>query len=86
MTGTPPQFNAHGKTGTLNGVTALAGYVTTADGQLAAYFITMQHFRGGPWAYKREQDKVVETLAGFKYADYVGGDTLPSLGKITNSK
>ena len=40
----------------------------------------MQNFRGGPLAYKREQDKVVETLAGFKYSDYVGGDTIPSLG------
>ncbi len=71
MKGTPAQYNAHGKTGTLNGVTALAGYVTTGDGQLAAYFITMQHFRGGPWSYKRDQDKVVEALASFKYGDYV---------------
>ncbi|MDP4198776.1 MAG: D-alanyl-D-alanine carboxypeptidase/D-alanyl-D-alanine-endopeptidase [Bacteroidota bacterium] len=70
MIGTPAQYNAHGKTGTLNGVTALAGYVTTGDGQLAAYFITMQHYRGGPWAYKRDQDKIVEALAGFKYSDY----------------
>jgi D-alanyl-D-alanine carboxypeptidase/D-alanyl-D-alanine-endopeptidase (penicillin-binding protein 4) len=70
MMGTPAQYNAHGKTGTLNGVTALAGYVITGDGQLAAYFITMQKFRGGPWAYKRDQDKIVEALAGFKYADY----------------
>lgn len=70
MIGTPAQFNAHGKTGTLNGVTALAGYVTTGDGQLAAYFITMQRYRGGPWAYKQDQNKVVEALANFKYADY----------------
>jgi D-alanyl-D-alanine carboxypeptidase/D-alanyl-D-alanine-endopeptidase (penicillin-binding protein 4) len=80
MKGTPAQYNAHGKTGTLNYVTALAGYVVTADGQLAAYFMTMQNFHGGPWAYKREQDKVVETLAGFKYADYVARDTVPALG------
>ncbi len=70
MKGTPAQYNAHGKTGTLNGVTALAGYVTTGDGQLAAYFITMQHYRGGPWAFKRDQNEIVEALAGFKYADY----------------
>lgn len=70
MKGTPAQYNAHGKTGTLNGVTALAGYVTTGDGQLAAYFITMQHYPGGPWAYKRDQNEIVEALAGFKYADY----------------
>ena len=77
MIGTPAQYNAHGKTGTLDGVTALAGYVTTGDGQLAAYFITMQHFRGGPWAYKRDQDKVVEALARFKYEDYQNAATAP---------
>ncbi len=80
MIRTPAQFNAHGKTGTLDGVTALAGYVTTGDGQLAAYFITMQHFRGGPWTYKRDQDKVVETLANFKYGDYQNAGVISPLG------
>jgi D-alanyl-D-alanine carboxypeptidase/D-alanyl-D-alanine-endopeptidase (penicillin-binding protein 4) len=79
MIGTPAQYNAHGKTGTLNSVTALAGYVTTGDGQLAAYFITMQKFRGGPWAYKRVQDKIVEALASFRYADYQSVATMPVL-------
>lgn len=79
MIGTPAQYNAHGKTGTLNGVTALAGYVTTGDGQLAAYFITMQKFRGGPWAYKKAQDKIVEALASFRYADYQSVATMPVL-------
>jgi D-alanyl-D-alanine carboxypeptidase/D-alanyl-D-alanine-endopeptidase (penicillin-binding protein 4) len=80
MIGTPAQFNAHGKTGTLNAVTALAGYVVTGDGQLAAYFVTMQKFRGGPWAFKRAQDKIVEALASFRYADYQSLATIPILG------
>jgi len=80
MIGTPAQYNAHGKTGTLNGVTVLGGYVVTGDGQLAAYFITMQKFRGGPWVYKRDQDKIVEALASFKYADYQSAATIPTLG------
>ena len=71
LIGTPAQFNAHGKTGTLNGVTALAGYVLTGDGQLAAYFITMQKFRGGAAVFKRDQNEIVEALANFKYADHV---------------
>jgi D-alanyl-D-alanine carboxypeptidase/D-alanyl-D-alanine-endopeptidase (penicillin-binding protein 4) len=79
MIGTPAQFNAHGKTGTLNSVTVLAGYVVTGDGQLAAYFITMQKFRGGPWPYKKAQDKIVEALASFKYADYQSVATMPVL-------
>ena len=56
--------------------------MTTGDGQLAAYFITMQHFRGGPWVYKRDQDKVVEALANFKYEDYQNASSLPSSGTM----
>lgn len=70
MVGTPAHFNVHGKTGTLNGVTALAGYVVTADGQLASFFITMQKFRGSAWTYKRIQDKILSLLASFRYQDY----------------
>jgi len=70
MKGTLAQYNAHGKTGTLNGVTALAGYVTTKDGQLAAYFITMQKFRNGPWTHKKTQDAIVSTLANFSYGEF----------------
>lgn len=71
MIGTPAQFNARSKTGTLNAVTALAGYVSTQDGQLAAYFITMQDMHGGVKQYKSIQNQIVEKLAGFRYADYV---------------
>ncbi|MEI8135542.1 MAG: D-alanyl-D-alanine carboxypeptidase/D-alanyl-D-alanine-endopeptidase [bacterium] len=70
MIGTPAQFNARSKTGTLNGVTALAGYVATADNQLAAYFITMQNFGRGASKYKAIQNQIVQKLATFKYADY----------------
>lgn len=72
MHGTPAQFNAHGKTGTLNGVTALAGYIITADGQLASYFITMQNFRNGPAVHKRTQDRILTLLANFQYQKYIG--------------
>jgi D-alanyl-D-alanine carboxypeptidase/D-alanyl-D-alanine-endopeptidase (penicillin-binding protein 4) len=82
MIGTPAQYNAHGKTGTLNAVTAVAGYVTTGDGQLAAYFITMQKFRGGPWTYKRDQDKIITALAGFKYNEYQSTATIPTFGDL----
>ena len=85
MIGTPAQYNAHGKTGTLSNVTALAGYVITGDGQLAAYFITMQNFRGGIWTYKRAQNLIVQTLAGFKYANYLpppGSGALGSQGAV----
>jgi D-alanyl-D-alanine carboxypeptidase/D-alanyl-D-alanine-endopeptidase (penicillin-binding protein 4) len=62
--------NAHSKTGTLNGVTALGGYVATKDGQLAAYFITMQSFGRGASGYKRIQDAIVQKLAAFSFSEY----------------
>ena len=71
MIGTPAQFNARSKTGTLNGVTALAGFVSTQDGQLASYFITMQNFGGGAGSYKAIQNQIVQKLAAFRYADYL---------------
>lgn len=71
MIGTPAWGNAHSKTGTLNGVTALSGYVATKDNQLAAYFITMQNFGGGAAKYKYIQDAIVTKLASFGYADYI---------------
>lgn len=71
MIGTAAQFNARSKTGTLNGVTALAGFVSTQDGQLASYFITMQNFGGGAAGYKAIQNQIVQKLASFRYVDYV---------------
>lgn len=71
MMGTPAQFNARSKTGTLNAVTALAGYVSTQDGQLAAYFITMQDMHGGVKQYKGIQNQIVQKLASFRYSDYI---------------
>jgi D-alanyl-D-alanine carboxypeptidase/D-alanyl-D-alanine-endopeptidase (penicillin-binding protein 4) len=71
MKGTHAENNAHSKTGTLNGVTALAGYVLTRDGQLASYFIQMQNFGRGAARYKAIQNQIVQTLAGFSYADYI---------------
>lgn len=70
MINSPAWNNAHSKTGTLNGVTALAGYVATKDGQLAAFFITMQNFGRGASGYKRIQDAIVQKLASFSYAEY----------------
>ncbi|HET6511133.1 MAG TPA: D-alanyl-D-alanine carboxypeptidase/D-alanyl-D-alanine-endopeptidase [Candidatus Kapabacteria bacterium] len=72
MHGTPAQYNVHGKTGTLNGVTALAGYLITADGQLASFFITMQQFRNGPAVHKRTQDRILALLSNFSYNRYAG--------------
>ncbi len=87
MIGSPAQFNARSKTGTLNGVTALAGFVSTQDGQLASYFITMQNFGRGAANYKAIQNQIVQKLASFKYADYIAKyspvQTAPPAPKVT---
>jgi serine-type D-Ala-D-Ala carboxypeptidase/endopeptidase (penicillin-binding protein 4) len=100
MHGSPAQYNVHGKTGTLNGVTALAGYVITADGQLASFFITMQQFRNGPAVHKRTQDRILSLLANFRYDTYaapqggsiqegqliIPGDSSINLGALTDDQ
>ncbi|MCX7983286.1 MAG: D-alanyl-D-alanine carboxypeptidase/D-alanyl-D-alanine-endopeptidase [Bacteroidetes bacterium] len=57
---------AHGrvyaKTGTLNGVSNLAGYIYTVDGELLAFAIMMQHFTGDVAQYRAIQDSIVTKL------------------------
>ncbi len=65
MKGTTAQGNVHGKTGTLRNVSALAGYVTSADGNLFAFATLMNGFDHGN--YKSVQDKIAERLARFSF-------------------
>ena len=66
MRGTPAQGNLRAKTGTLEGVTALSGYVTTADGEELAFSILMQQFPSGARSYRHVQDRIGAFLAGLK--------------------
>jgi len=65
MIGTLADSNTHAKTGTLNRVSALAGYVNTRDGELWAFDITMNNINVN--AARKIQDKLVEQLAEFSY-------------------
>lgn len=67
MKGTAAERNVHGKTGTLNNVSALAGYVTTRDGELICFSMLMNG--GNQGAYRAVQDKVAARLAAFSYRD-----------------
>jgi D-alanyl-D-alanine carboxypeptidase/D-alanyl-D-alanine-endopeptidase (penicillin-binding protein 4) len=66
MRGTPAQGNLRAKTGSLEGVSSLSGYVTTADGEELAFSILMQHFPLRTREYRRVQDRIGAFLAGVK--------------------
>lgn len=53
------------KTGTLSGVSALAGYTTTADGEVLAFGILISHYVGSAAAARGIQDKIGDYLTQF---------------------
>lgn len=57
--------NTRAKTGTLQGVTALSGYVITTDNEILAFSILMRGYVGSPNKYRALQDKIVTILSGF---------------------
>ncbi len=65
MRGTPAQNNLHAKTGTLGGVSALSGYVATADGEMLGFSIMMQNYIGPGEPYRKIQDAIGALMAGF---------------------
>ena len=70
MRGTPAQGNLRAKTGTLEGVSSLSGYVTTADGEELAFSILMQNFPLRAREYRRVQDRIGAFLAGLKRSSF----------------
>ena len=70
MRGTAAQANLRGKTGTLEGVSSLSGYVTTADGEELAFSILMQHYPARAREYRHVQDRIGAYLAGLKRSSF----------------
>lgn len=66
MYNTPAQNNFRGKTGTLNGVSSLSGYLTTASGDDLIISIIIEFDRGRWNTYRDIQDEIIEILAGWK--------------------
>lgn len=66
MIGTKAENNFHGKTGTLNGVSSLSGYVTTAKGEDLVLSIIFEYDEAGARLHHRIQDDIVTLLAGWK--------------------
>lgn len=58
--------NFHGKTGTLNGVTSLSGYLTTDKGEEVIVSMIFEFSRNGIRFHRRIEDKIVEALTALE--------------------
>jgi serine-type D-Ala-D-Ala carboxypeptidase/endopeptidase (penicillin-binding protein 4) len=65
MIGTKAENNFRGKTGTLNGVTSISGYITTSDGEDLIVGIMFEFTRGGWNFYRGIQDEIIVLLANW---------------------
>ena len=58
------------KTGTLRGITTLAGYTVTADGETVAFSILVSNYLGSANPRRTLQDKIGDILTRFSRQDY----------------
>ena len=66
MRGTAAERRARAKTGSLSGVTALSGYVTSGGGEQLAFSVMMEFFPGPAGPRRAVQDSIVAALARFR--------------------
>jgi D-alanyl-D-alanine carboxypeptidase/D-alanyl-D-alanine-endopeptidase (penicillin-binding protein 4) len=64
MINTKAENNIHGKTGTLNGVIALSGYLKSAEGSDLIVSIIFEYNQGSPIKYKHIQDQIIDLITG----------------------
>ena len=66
MKNTSAHQNVHAKTGTLNGVSNLSGYVTAKNGHLIAFSIMIQNFVEKYSKARNFQNMICELLAEYE--------------------
>lgn len=66
LIGTAGQNNFRGKTGTLNGVSSLSGYLTTNDGDDILLSFIFEFSKGGASLHKRIQDEIILLLTDWR--------------------
>jgi serine-type D-Ala-D-Ala carboxypeptidase/endopeptidase (penicillin-binding protein 4) len=65
MKGTPAEGRVRAKTGSMSNVRALAGYVSTADGEPAAFAILANNFDASSDVINKATDAIVVAIANF---------------------
>jgi len=65
MVNTPAEGNIHAKTGTLEGVSALSGYVRTKNNNLLAFSILVQNYVGKSSLARSYIDRICEILTDY---------------------
>ena len=66
MRKTSAENNFRGKTGTLNGVSSISGYVTNTNGDDIIVCMMFEFKKGGARKYRDLQDRIIEVLADWK--------------------
>jgi D-alanyl-D-alanine carboxypeptidase/D-alanyl-D-alanine-endopeptidase (penicillin-binding protein 4) len=65
MKGTPAERRVKAKTGTMKGVSALAGYTVTADEEPLAFSMIMENYVGPEQRVRDLQDRIAVLLSTF---------------------
>jgi len=65
MVNTEAEKNIHAKTGTINGVSTLAGYAISRDNELIIFYIAMNGFGSNNKPYRKKQDEICDIICKF---------------------
>ncbi|OGU45614.1 MAG: hypothetical protein A2000_13020 [Ignavibacteria bacterium GWB2_36_8] len=65
MNGTSAENNVKAKTGTITGVSALSGYITSQSGRLIAFSILIENFARGTSTARNFQDEICKILVEY---------------------
>ena len=65
MKGTAAENNVHAKTGTIEHVSSISGYVTDADGEMLVFSMMVNHYTVSTFLAEKEEDEICERLANF---------------------
>ena len=66
MGDTPAEGRVRAKSGTMNGISAMSGYVTTGSGEPLAFSIMIQNYAGTARTAMEVQDMICVLLSGFR--------------------